>query len=79
MWNFFLVGMKVLLQCATTRNYVRSVGMWTAIPEQALEFTDLVPALDFALRHGLREVRPVIRSDSSVAEVHLSVLKAAAL
>jgi hypothetical protein len=69
--------MKVVLQCVRTRNYVRGVGSWTAIPEQALEFTELVSALDFALEHSLTGVRPVIRSDYSVAEVHLSVLNAA--
>jgi hypothetical protein len=47
--------------------------MWTAVPEQALEFTEVVSALDFALEHGLTGVRPVIRSDYSVAEVYLSV------
>ena len=65
--------MKILLQCVRTQNYVRAVGMWTAVPEQALEFTEVVSALDFALEHGLTGVRPVIRSDYSVAEVYLSV------
>lgn len=70
--------MKVVLQCVRTRNYVRGVGSWTAIPEQALEFTEVVPALDFALRHGIKDVRPVICWDHSIAQLPLSVLNVAA-
>ena len=62
--------MKILLQCIRTHNYVQDVVSWTTLPEHALEFTAVVPALDFAVRHGLKDIRPVIHWDDSPAEVH---------
>jgi hypothetical protein len=64
--------MKILLQCVRTHTYVQDAGSWTRIPEQALEFFALIPALDFALRYGLKDVRPVIQWDDSVTGIHSS-------
>jgi len=62
--------MRILLQCVRTHNYVQDVGSWTTLPHQALEFNALVPALDFALHYGLKDIRPVILWPDSAAAVH---------
>ena len=74
-----MAAMKILLQCARSHTYVRDVDSWTTLPEQALEFNSLVPALDFALSYGLKDVRPVTRWEPPVAELHLPLSNAAAL
>ena len=76
--KFSVAAMRILLQCVRTRTYVQHAGSWTRIPEQALEFSALIPALDFALRYGMKDVRPVIHWDFSVAELHSSAENTAA-
>lgn len=69
--------MRILLQCVRTHNYVQDVDSWTSVQEQALEFTSLVPALDFVLQYGLKDIHPVIDWHDSAAEVQSSTQNAA--
>jgi hypothetical protein len=66
--------MGVLLRSTKTRNYVRGPAAWTAIAEHALYFEGIVPALDYALAHGLSDVQPVIRCSNSSLDVRLAAL-----
>ena len=53
--------MVVVLQNARTLEYVRGDGGWTAAVEKAHDFGAVVRALDYALKRGLQDVRPVVR------------------
>ena len=57
--------MKVLLQNAVTLNFVSKEWGWTANTDEALDFGEVVLAVDYAFSHGLWEVRVVIKFQDS--------------
>ena len=63
--------MKVLLQDLGTLSFLADEGDWTASTAEAFDFGQVVPALDYALEHGLRDVRAVIKCSDSRYDVEL--------
>jgi len=62
--------MKILLQHARTRLYLRGLGDWTANPSEAFDFQHSRRATDFACQNGLSGVQIAIRFfDSQSDEV----------
>jgi len=62
--------MKILLQHARTRLYVRGLGDWTASPQDAFDFQHSQKAVDFALQHALTGVQIAVRFiDSQFDEI----------
>jgi hypothetical protein len=52
---------KVLLQSVDTLSFVGSHLDWTANADEALDFVQVVRAVDYAFTHGLDDVRAVIK------------------
>jgi hypothetical protein len=63
--------MKVLLQDLGTLEFLAGEGDWTANVTKAFDFSQVVQALDYALRHGFQNVRVVIKSSDSKCDVQL--------
>jgi hypothetical protein len=63
--------MKVLLQDLGTLSFVAGEGDWTASTTEAFDFGQVVQALDYALEHGLQDVRAVIKCSDSRHDVEL--------
>ncbi len=63
--------MKVLLQDLGTLNFISGRGDWTAEVVEAFDFGQVIHAVDFALEHGLRRVRVVIKCPDSRYDVEL--------
>ncbi len=62
--------MKILLQHARTRLYVRGLGDWTASPEEAFDFQHSQKALEFAQHHALTGVQIAVKFvDSQFDEI----------
>ena len=62
--------MRILLQHARTQLYVRSLGNWSANPQEAYDFQHSQRAVDFAREHGLTAVQIAIKFiDSEFDEV----------
>jgi hypothetical protein len=56
-----MVAPKILLQDATTHNFLRGVGAWTSSIDEALDFAEVPRALDYALSHELGSIRVVVK------------------
>lgn len=54
------------------------VGTWTDNPDEALDLIEVVWAVNYALRHGIDEVRVVIQFKDSRYDIFLPVLHAVA-
>lgn len=52
---------RILLQDAMTLNFFRGAWAWTSCFDEALDFVEVPRALDYALSHGLRRVRVVLK------------------
>jgi hypothetical protein len=72
--------MKILLQHARTRLYVRGPGDWTSELHEAFDFQHSQRAIDFAHQHGLTGVQIAVKFiDSQFDEIFpLPVAMAAA-
>jgi len=53
--------MKVLLQEAETLRFLRADDIWTPHANEAWDFHQVVRAVDYALDHGMGDVRVVIK------------------
>jgi len=53
--------MRVLLQDAETSSFLRANRVWTPLADEALDFVQVVRAVDYALEHGLGDVRVVLK------------------
>ena len=53
--------MRILLQHARTRLYLKGLGDWTANPFEALDFKQSQRAIDFAAKHHLTGVQIVVK------------------
>jgi hypothetical protein len=62
---------KILLQDATTHNFLRGVGVWTSSFDDALDFEEIPRALDYALIHELEKVRVVVKFSHRHDDVEL--------
>ncbi len=62
---------RVLLQNAVTLSFVGIEWGWTANADEALNFGEVVRAIDYAISHGLGEVRVVIKSEDSRFDLRL--------
>lgn len=63
--------MKVLIQNLATLEYSCGHTDWTPDPEEALDFVEVVRALDYAVTHGFEDVRVVIKFDGVCEDVEL--------
>jgi len=63
--------LKVLLQDLGTLRFLADEGDWTASTAEAFDFGQVVHALDYALAHGLQDVRTVIKCSDSKDDVAL--------
>jgi len=62
--------MRILLQHARTRLYLRGLGDWTATTHDAFDFQHSQRAVDFAVRNGLSGVQIAVKFiDSQFDEV----------
>ena len=73
--------MKVLLQDLQTLNFVERDGWttngWTSCAMQAFDFGQVVDALDYAIEHGLANVRAVIKCSDSRYDIELPPVRLA--
>lgn len=53
--------MKIFLQDQRTQLYLMSLGNWTKISEEALDFPNSDKAIEFALRHELSGIHVVLK------------------
>jgi hypothetical protein len=65
--------MKVFLQNAVTREYLKELDAWTSLSARALEFDDSTAAIQFCLDHELRNMRVVLHFPEFDYDVHLPV------
>jgi len=63
--------MKVLLQDLGTLSFLAGEDDWTGSIAEAVDFGQVVQALDYALGHGLQDVRAVIKCSDSRFDVAL--------
>ena len=63
--------MKVLLQNVETLYFVGGDRDWTANANEAVDFGEVVRAVDYAFGHGLGEVRAVIKCQDSRYDLSL--------
>ena len=62
--------MRILLQHARTRLYLRGLGDWTANPYDAFDFQHSQKAIDYARDHKISGVQIAVRFfDSDVDEI----------
>jgi hypothetical protein len=48
---------KVFIQRSRDGLFLRADDVWSAAKEEALDFKNCTPAIDFCVEHGLRNVR----------------------
>jgi hypothetical protein len=65
--------MKVFLQNALTREYLKSLDAWTPLLGGAQQFEDSAEAIRFCLDHELRNMRVVLHFSEFDYDVHLPV------
>ena len=53
--------MKILLQHARTRLYLRGLGNWTANHHEGFDFQHSQKAIDFARQHSLNSVQIAVK------------------
>jgi hypothetical protein len=63
--------MKVLLQDAETFRFLRADDVWTPNADEARDFHQVVRAVDYALGHGMGDVRVVIKFRDSRYDLRL--------
>lgn len=63
--------MKVLLQNVETLRFVGGDRDWTANADEALDFGEVVRAVDYAFSHELGDVRAVIKCQDSRYDLQL--------
>ena len=62
--------MRILLQHARTRLYLRGLGDWTANPQDGFDFQHSQKAVDFAHQHALSGVQIAVKFiDSQFDEI----------
>jgi hypothetical protein len=62
--------MRILLQHARTRLYLKGLGNWTANPYEAFDFQHSQRAIDYACAHGISGVQIAVRfADSDSDEI----------
>lgn len=62
--------MRILLQHARTRLYLRGLGDWTANPQDGFDFQHSQKAVDFANQHALSGVQIAVKFiDSQFDEI----------
>jgi len=62
--------MRILLQHARTRLYLRGLGDWTANPQDGFDFQHSQKAVDFAHQHALNGVQIAVKFiDSQFDEI----------
>ena len=62
--------MRILLQHARTRLYLRGLGDWTANPQDGFDFQHSQKAVDFAHQHALTGVQIAVKFiDSQFDEI----------
>ena len=49
--------MRVFIQRCADGFFWKADGVWTALKEDATDFRNCNPAIDFTVEHGLRDVR----------------------
>ncbi|HSU57393.1 MAG TPA: hypothetical protein VLT36_25345 [Candidatus Dormibacteraeota bacterium] len=57
--------MRILLQHARTRLYLRAPGNWTANPFEAIDFQHSQNAIDFARQHSMSGLQIAVRFNDS--------------
>jgi hypothetical protein len=66
---------RVLLQDAVTLAFYRCPTTWTPCFDAALDFIDVSTALDYALGHGLKKVRVVLKFENPCQDVLLPLVR----
>jgi hypothetical protein len=63
--------MKVLLQSLETKTYFCGEQKWTENADEAVDFQEVVLAVDYVLERGLENVRAVVKFGNSYPDVVL--------
>jgi hypothetical protein len=69
---------KVLLQNVETLRFVGGDRDWTANADEALDFGEVVRAVDYAFGHGLGDMRAVIKRQDSQFDLSLPAVHSVA-
>ena len=69
------MSLRVVLQSEETLGYVAREGGWTADVRRAIDFGGVIEAMDYALSHGLRGVRTVLKCEDPQLDLPLPSLR----
>ena len=68
--------MKVFIQRSADGLFLNADGQWAAPTEEARDFNNCTPAIDFCLEHGLKSVRLWVSFDDPKYDFPMEVFRA---
>ena len=68
--------MKVFVQRSTDRLFLKADGQWAAPKEEARDFNNCTPAIDYCVEHGLKNVRLWLSFDDPKYDFPMEVFRA---
>ena len=64
--------MRVILRCKKTQLYLKRVGDWIALEEDAYVFSDVTNAFQFCSKHGLKDISVVLKFGAGLEDLALN-------
>jgi len=68
--------LKVFIQTSTDGLFLKGEGVWAALKEEALDFKNCTPAIDFCVKHSLRNVRLWLSFDDPKYDFPMEIFRA---
>lgn len=68
--------MQVFVQRSRDRFFLKAEGIWVAGKEEATDFVNCTPAIDFCVEHGLEGVRLWVSFDDAKYDFPMEVFRA---
>lgn len=68
--------MRVFIQRSTDRHFLKAEGVWTAGKDEAKDFHNCTPAIDFCVEHGLQDVRLWMSFDDAKYDFAMEIFRA---
>jgi len=60
------------LKCKKTQLYLRGLGDWIGVEEEAYVFADVTNAFQFCCRHGLKDISVVLKFGPGLDDLALN-------
>jgi hypothetical protein len=67
--------MKVLVQRAADKLFLKAEGVWVSFKEEAMNFANCTPAIDFCIERGLKGVRLWLTFDDPKYDFPMEVFR----